>query len=377
MRTLQIVLVGSLMAGTHALAAGPSIEGCPILPENHILNTPIDTLPVHASSATWINTIGAAGKLHPDFGPSYGIPFLVTSNAPMVNATFGYAEDSDPGPYPIPLNAPIEGGSAGTGDRHVLVLDKGRKKIYEMFSAYPSLDSWSAGSGAVFDMTGSALRTETYTSADAAGLPILPLLVRYDEIAAGEIKHAIRFTVPKTKREYLWPARHYASTITSTAYPPMGARLRLKANYDISGFDATNQVILRALKKYGMILADNGGAWFITGAPDARFVDTSLDALKVVTGSAFEVVDCSYLMINKDSGAARSPTPVFRSMTIKEDSYVFDAELLPKIPHTIERRRASTGTWTVVESFTPTNSGLTTKTYPFDPSATWFYRVRR
>jgi hypothetical protein len=377
MRLSKAILIFMLTVGTSALAAGPSISGCPVFPEDHIFNTPIDTLPVHASSTTWINTMGAAGKLHPDFGSSYGIPYLLTSNSPMVNASFAYVEDSDPGPYPIPLNAPIEGGSASTGDRHVLVLDKGRSKLYEMFSSYPSSNAWSACSGAVFDMKGYALRTETYTSADAAGLPILPLLVRYDEIASGEIKHAIRFTAPKTKREYLWPARHYASTITSTAYPPMGARLRLKASYDISHFDATNQVILRALKKYGMILADNGSAWYITGVPDARFVDTGLDALKTITGSSFEVVDCSYLMINKDSGAARSPTPVFRSVSIKANSYVFGAELLPKLPHTIERRKSSTGTWSVVESFTPTNSGITIKTYPFDPTTTWFYRVKR
>ena len=228
-------------------------------------------------------------------------------------------------------------------------------------------------------MRGYALRQETWTSADAAGLPILPLLVRYDEIAAGEIKHAIRFTAPNTKKEYLWPARHYASSLTSNAYPPMGARLRLKAGYNISGFDPTNQVILSALKKYGMILADNGSAWYITGAPDPRFDNDRLHALTTVTGGAFEVVDCSFLMTNKASGGARSPLPVFRGAGVRTNAYFFSAELLPKLPHTVERSPsvASTGSWKFVEQFTPTNIGTTTRTYAFDATNTWFYRIKR
>lgn len=373
-------IVAAIMMHHTALAAGPMIEGCPIFPETHVLNTPIDSLPVHSNSATWISTIGVTNTLHPDFGVGSGIPYLVvTSNEAPIPVTFTYADESDPGPYPIPTNAPVEGGSGSTGDRHVLALDKDGGKLYEMFSAYPVSNSWQAGSGAIFDLRGCALRTDTWTSADAAGLPILPLLVRYDEIAAGEIKHAIRFTAPKTQRQYLWPARHYASTNTSNAFPPMGARLRLKADYNISGFDATNRVILQALKKYGMILADNGSAWFITGAPDSRFDDSRLYLLSSVTGGCFEVVDCSYLMTNVNSGGALSPAPVFRSADTGTNGFSFSAELLPALSHQVERKSvlSSTGDWSLVETLIPSNGALTTRTYPFDATNTWFYRIRR
>jgi hypothetical protein len=353
------------------------IAGCPLFPADHILNTPIDTLPVHSNSAVWIATIGlTASYLHPDFGPDFGIPYLVvTNNEPLLNVTFTWPDESDPGPYPIPTNAPIEGGS----DRHVLALDKDNGTLYELFNAYPITNTWQADSGATFDLRGYALRPETWTSADAAGLPILPLLVRYDEIAAGEIGHAVRFTAPKTKREYVWPARHYASTNTGSAYPPMGLRLRLKSTYDIGGFNATNRVILRALKKYGMILADNGSAWFITGAPDPRFDNDVLNPLKTVPGNQFEAVDCSYLMKDKDSGAARFPYPVFHDARIATGTFVFAAELLPRLPHTVERNSSlsATGGWNVVETFTPTNSGDTIRAYPRDATNTWFYRIKR
>ena len=379
MRLLRMMLLLVLMAGSGVWAASPSVEGCPIFPEDHILNTPIDTLPVHSNSATWIAQIGAGKTLHPDFGTGGAMPYLVvTSNEPMVSVTFDYADESDPGPYPIPTNAPIEGGPGSTGDRHVLVLDKDRGRLYELYNATPDSNSWNAASGAVFDMRGYALRPETWTSADAAGLPIFPLLVRYDEIAAGEIKHAIRFTSPETKREYLWPARHFASSNTSNAYAPMGARFRLKADFNINGFDATNKVILRALKKYGMILADNGSAWYITGVPDHRFDDSLLHALTTVTGGVFEAVDCSYLMISNDSGAARSPVPVFRDVTVAMDSFALYAELLPNLPYTVERRPSlSAGAWSFVEQFTPTNSVTTPMSYAFDTTNTWFYRVTR
>lgn len=371
------ILLAIALAGVQQVCG--AIGGFQIFPEDHVLNTPIDTLPVDTHSATWIATIGVNGKLHPDFGPDGAIPYIVVaSNQPLVNVTFDYADESDPGPYPIPTNAPIEGGSGSTGDRHVLALDKVRGKLYELFNAYPGNNSWQAGSGAVFDLRGYALRSEGWTSADAAGLPILPLLVRYDEIAAGEIKHTIRFTAPQTKRQYLWPARHYASANTSDAYPPMGARLRLKSDYDISGFDLTNQVILRALKRYGMILADNGSAWFITGAPDPHFDNDRLHSLTTVTGSAFEVVDCSYLMIDKDSGRARPPTPVLRSVGVMTNAFYFSADLLPNLPHIVERSPSlgPSVTWTFVERFTPI-SGTTIRTYLFDATKTWYYRIKR
>jgi hypothetical protein len=255
--------------------------------------------------------------LHPGFGSglyhgaAIGIPYVnVGAAQPPVPVAFRYADESDPGPYPIPPLVPVEGGgaraSAGKGDAHVLLIDEGTCRLYEVYAARSIRQgaSWSAGSGAVFDLTSSALRPDSFTSADAAGLPILPGLVRQDEIAAGIIKHAIRFTAPATQRAYVWPARHQAGSTTDPAYPPMGIRVRLKASVDVSGFSPTNQIILTALKHYGMLLADNGAAWFITGAPDRRWDNDDLHALTQIHGSDFEVVDESSLMVDPDSGQA-------------------------------------------------------------------------
>jgi hypothetical protein len=249
--------------------------------------------------------------VHPDFGAGIwngapiGIPFVtVLGTQNKYPATFSYADESDAGPYAVPLTAPIEGGSASTGDRHAIAIDTTNCILYELFGAYPQTSSWSAGSGAIYNLASDALRTAGWTSADAAGLPIFPGLLRYDEIAAGEIRHAIRFTVPQTQRAYVWPARHFASSLTGTQYPPMGARFRLKAGFDISGFSAANQIILRALKKYGMMIADNGSAWYLSGAPDSRWNDDDLHNLTQITGSNFEAVDVSPLMVSADSGQA-------------------------------------------------------------------------
>ena len=295
----------------------PTIGKCSVLPANNIWNTPVDPLPVATNSSTYINTIGATASMHADFGSgSYaggpiGIPFItVPGTQSKYPATFLYADESDPGPYAIPLDAPIEGGSQSTGDRHAIAIDIDNCILYELGNAYPQTSSWQAGAGAIFDLLSNALRPATWTSTDAAGLPILPGLVRYDEIAAGEIRHAIRFTVPQTQRAYVWPARHYASSLTDISYPPMGLRVRLRADFDISGFSATNQIILRALKKYGMMLADNGSAWYISGAPDSRWDNSDLHNLGRISGSAFEVVDVSSLMVDPNSGQARQSTPI-------------------------------------------------------------------
>jgi hypothetical protein len=289
------------------------LEGCPIFPADNVWNTPVDDLPVDSGSNAYIATIGAGRGLHPDFGSGtwaggpIGIPYTVVDGSqPEVEVDFDYADESDPGPYPIPDDAPIEGGDLSSGDRHVLVLDRDACILYELYAAYPQLDgSWEAGSGAVFDLESNALRPEGWTSADAAGLPILPGLVRYDEVASGEIQHALRFTAPQTRRAYVWPARHFASSLTDAAYPPMGKRFRLKAGFDISGFSEEVQVILRALQKYGMILADNGSAWYISGAPDPRWDnDILVNELGQVKGSDFEAVDESSLMVDTDSGQA-------------------------------------------------------------------------
>ena len=216
-------------------------------------------------------------------------------------------DESDPGPYAVPLNAPIEGGSSSTGDRHVIAIDTTNCILYELYAAYPQSASWEAGSGAIFNLKSNKLRPAGWTSADAAGLPIFPGLVRYDEVLTGAIHHAIRLTIPQTQKDYVWPARHYASNLTDPKYPPMGTRFRLKSDFDISSFSATNQIILKALKKYGMMVADNGSAWYISGAPDSRWNDDDLHNLGKLTGADFEAVDVSPLMVNENSGQARKP----------------------------------------------------------------------
>lgn len=283
---------------------------CILFPADNIWNTPIDTLPVHVRSDEYIDTIGADRGLHPDFGSGMwngapiGIPFVEVGDAqPMVPVSFDYASESDSGPYPIPIDAPIEGGEDSTGDRHVLVLDDDNCILYELYYAFPNSDgSWDAGSGAIFDLDSHALRPQGWTSADAAGLPILPGLVRYEEVMAGEITHAIRFTAPRTKREYVWPARHYASDYTAENYPLMGQRFRLKADFDISGFSPDVQVILGAMKRYGLILADNGSAWYVSGVPDEGWDNDELSELRSVLGLNFEAVNVSSLILDFDSG---------------------------------------------------------------------------
>jgi hypothetical protein len=284
-----------------------------MFPADNVWNTPVDTLPLDAHSAAYIATIGADVGMHPDFGSGtsdgpIGIPYVdVPGTQPKVSVSFDYADESDAGPYPIPPDAPIEGGPDSDGDRHVLVLDRDNCTLYELFYAFPQTDdSWHAGSGAFFDLSSNALREAGWTSADAAGLPILPGLVRYDEVDSGEIRHALRFTALQTRRAYVWPARHYASDLTGTQYPPMGQRFRLRADFDISGFPPQVQVILRALKKYGMFLADNGSAWYLSGVPDERWDNDVLHELQQVPGSAFAAVDESALMVHPDSGQVQT-----------------------------------------------------------------------
>jgi hypothetical protein len=292
--------------------AGPRIAGCPTLPADNIWNARVDQLPVHPLSASYLSSIGPSVGLHPDFGTVWdgapnGIPFItVPGTQPRVDVSFDYADESDPGPYPIPANAPIEGGPNGSGDRHVLVVDRDACVLYELFDAHPQADgSWTAGSGAVFPLRSNTLRPRGWTSADAAGLPILAGLVRYDEVSSGSIAHALRFTAAMTQRAFVWPARHYASSNTSTSVPPMGTRVRLKASVDISRFSPANQVILKALKTYGMILADNGSNLFISGAPDSRWNDDDLGNLRQIVGANLEVVDVSSLQLDPDSGQVR------------------------------------------------------------------------
>ncbi len=297
-----------------ALAAGsaaPVLDGCPVFPDDHIWNTPVSDLPRDPQSDAYVDAIGRGANMHADFGSGLwdggpiGIPYNVVSAAQAgAPVTFDYADESDPGPYPIPANPAIEWGS----DHHLLIVDRDRGVLYELYAAARQAGGrWYAGSGAIFDLRGYALRPDGWTSADAAGLAILPGLARYEEVAAGEIRHALRFTVPQTRRAYVWPARHYASSLTDPRYPPMGQRFRLKAAFDVSPFPAEAQVILRALKTYGMMLADNGAAWYITGAPDERWDNDALHTLHQVTGGDFEAVDVSSLMLDADSGRVRRP----------------------------------------------------------------------
>ena len=283
-----------------ARGAGPTIGGCRVFPPDNPWNQDISAAPVDPMSDAYLASIGATGHLHPDTGsnPSYGIPYTIVGPAqPLVPITFtAYGDQSDPGPYPIPPSAPVEAGS----DRHVLVVQTGACKLYELFNARRSTsgNGWDADSGARFDLNSNALRPEGWTSADAAGLPILPGLIRYDETQAGEIDHALRFTVQRTQRGYIHPATHFASSSSDPSLPPMGLRLRLRADYDISHYTGAALVILTALKRFGMIVADNGSNWYVSGASDPRWNDGDLNQLKLVPGSAFEVVKTGPILHN-------------------------------------------------------------------------------
>ena len=275
----------------------PSTGPCPVFPADNPWNKDISAAPVHWNSANYVSSIGATTRLHPDFGTFWdggpiGIPFVhVGSTQPKVPVSFLYADESDPGPYPIPPNAPIEGGASSTGDRHVIVVDDAACKLYEMFDAHKNADnSWRAGSGAVFDLRSNALRPDYWTSADAAGLPIYAGLVGYDEVQAGAINHALRFTVSATQRGFIHPATHFASSSTNANLPPMGLRLRMKPGYSCAALSREVQVICTALKRYGMFVADNGSNWFISGQHDPRWNDDALGDLKTIPGSAFEAL---------------------------------------------------------------------------------------
>lgn len=278
---------------------GPMLGGCPMFPADNAWNRDISADPVDPNSDNYIQYIlnlsgSDTDKLHADFGedPTYGIPFVVVpaGQAPVPITFTLYGNQSDPGPYPVPLDAPVEGGPGASGDRHVLVLHSGACVLYELYRAFQVGAGWEAGSGARFDLRANTLRPLYWTSADAAGLPILPGLVRYDEVAAGAIRHALRVTFSTTRRAFILPATHYASSVTNVNAPPMGLRLRLKAGYNIAGFTGQARVVLEALKRYGLIVADNGSNWFISGATDNRWNDDDLNQLKTVPGSAFEVI---------------------------------------------------------------------------------------
>jgi hypothetical protein len=281
------------------LGANASLGGKRLLPNDNVWNQDISKEPVDPNSENLIKSIGWNKPLHPDFGTTYrgnpnGIPYIVVGgDQKKVPVSFRYADESDPGPYPIPPDAPIEGGPKAKGDRHILVLDRDNWKLYELFDAHPvnGGERWTAGSGAVFDLSSNTRRPAGWTSADAAGLPIFAGLVRYDEaVELAEIRHALRFTCPRTRKAYIAPATHWASSSTDASLPPMGMRVRLRADFDISSFTPEVRVILRAMQKYGMLLADNGSGWYVSGAPDPRWSDDNLAALSRVKSTDFQVV---------------------------------------------------------------------------------------
>lgn len=324
---LVVLVLGAAAAltlGSNRASAGtpvPGAGGCPMFPADDVWNADISGLPVDPHSAAWTASMNAATThLHPDFGPSgdpntpYGIPFtVVPAGHSFTSIAFEYGDESDPGPYPFGPDTPIEGGSSSTGDRHALMVDPSTCTLYELYDAHYSQSGSTAGSGAIWSLRSDALRPATWTSADAAGLPILPGLLRYDEVVAGSVTHAIRMTAAATDTSFIWPARHEAGARSDPSLPPMGARFRLRADYDISGYSPQAQVVLRAMQHYGLILADNGSNWYFGGTADSAWPLSLVDELKQVPASAFDAVDESSLMVSPDSGQVRtgssSPPP--------------------------------------------------------------------
>ena len=300
MKRLALLSGGVLALGVAVASAArlPQAPACPVFPATSPWNQRVDKLQVAPNSAAIVGAIGAGDTMHADFGSGLweggpiGIPITVVRGTQVKSrVAFEYAAESDKGPYPIPANVAIEGGRGSDGDRHALIVDRDRCKLYELFNLRPISGGWRAGSGAIFDLRSNKLRPAGWTSADAAGLPILPGLARYEDVAKGRIDHALRFTVQDTRRAYVWPARHFASDKTDANLPPMGLRFRLKQSYPIAGFPRQARIVLQALKEYGMILADNGSNWYVSGAPHPKWSNDQLHTLHRVPGSAFEVVD--------------------------------------------------------------------------------------
>ena len=297
-RILLLAACALVVGGSSAQALRlPAAPRCPVFPKTNPWNQRVDTLPVAGNSAEIISSIGAGTGLHADFGSGLwagapiGIPITVVGRRQAKSrVSFEYADESDRGPYPIPRNVKIEGGRSSTGDRHALIVDRNACRLYELYALYPKSHGWRAGSGAIWNLRSNRLRPAGWTSADAAGLPILPGLARYDEVRRGGIDHALRFTVQRTRRAYVFPARHFASGSSDPSLPPMGLRVRLKASFDVGGYPRQARIVLVALKRYGMLVADNGSSWYITGAPDPHWSNDQLHTLGRVKGSDFEVV---------------------------------------------------------------------------------------
>ena len=315
-RHLRLLAAGAVLALVSAsglTGCGPTVPGtsCPMFPADSHWHADVRSLPVLASSSSIVSTVGSTAALKADFGSGtwdggpIGIPYVVVpAGQPKVRVTFDYADESDPGPYPVPANPPIEGGPNAAGDRHILIVDKGACTLYELYDAHPTgTSAWTAGSGAIWDLRSNALRPAGWTSADAAGLPILPGLLRWSEVRAGSVDHAIRFTAPTTAPRYLWPARHQAGSDPSA--PPMGARFRLVSGFDTSGYSTRTRTVLRAMQTYGLVLADNGSPWYFQGERNAKWPARMIEELKTVPSSAFEAVDTAGMMVEDRSARVR------------------------------------------------------------------------
>jgi len=303
---LLLAAGAAVLALSGSAPAAPKLAGCPVFPASNPWNQRVDRLPVAPDSAALVASIGLDTSVHADFGSGLwdgariGIPFVVVDGrtTPKARVAFSYADESDRGPYPIPANVPIEGQPkpGNGGDRHALIVDRSSCTLYELYALQRSGGRWTAGSGAIFNLRSNAVRPAGWTSADAAGLPILPGLARWDgDASTGRIDHALRFTAARTRRAYVYPARHDASSSTDPSLPPMGLRVRLKASVDISGLPRQARIVAQAMKTYGMILADNGSSWYVSGAPSPHWSNDELHALGRLTGADFEVVDTSSL----------------------------------------------------------------------------------
>lgn len=291
------------------------VGGCAVFPANNYWNTPVAHLDIHPRSDAWLSNMSPDSLLHPDFGKSfgeqpvpYGIPITVVGGGhAKVDVKFRYDDESDPGPYPLGRDTRIEGGRKSDGDRHAIVVDSSTCRLYETYKTRHKSDGWYAGSGAIWDLGSHKLRPDGWTSADAAGLPILPGLLRYGEVRAGRVTHAIRFTTDVTQTEHIWPARHDAGSTSDPDYPPMGARFRLSADFPTAGYRDDTVAVLDAMKTYGLVLADNGAPWFFQGTADKRWPNGLLDELKTIPADAFEAVDTAPMMIRPNSGKANQP----------------------------------------------------------------------
>jgi len=316
---VAVTMLGALLPVALTVAPAQArihaLEGtsCTIFPADNWWHADVSKLPVHPRSKAWLSHMSPTSKLHPDFGPSYGaqpvpygIPYtIVTNSHPTHHVSFTYADESDQVAYPVGTDTKIEGGSNATGDRHAVIINRDTCRLYELYDLRHTSKGWTAGSGALWSLKSDRLRPAGWTSADAAGLAILPGLLRWPEVKAGHIDHAIRFTTNITDRHYVWPARHQAGSVSNLNYPPMGARFRLKASFPISGYRADTQVVLRAMKRYGLVLADNGSPWYFQGAQSTGWPTGLLDQLKTIPASAFVAVDTSSLKISNSSAATR------------------------------------------------------------------------